>query len=182
MVTAIDCAKRLMILLWSAFLTLFSYAVSSMRILQRFATKAANPRVVGLAACLLIAIPLPGRAQSPTIDYQRDIQPLFDRYCVACLTCFDAPCQLDLAHPDGLTRGASRQPVYDGTRLEEAPPTRLFLDAKSNAARAQRDACERIFSHRQPGCLAAQAERRACGGDAKYLAPAERIGCADRGA
>ncbi|MGR8946520.1 MAG: fatty acid cis/trans isomerase [Gammaproteobacteria bacterium] len=33
----------------------------------------------------------------------------------------------------GLKRGASKQPVYDGTRLREAQPTRLHKDAKSEA-------------------------------------------------
>lgn len=70
-------------------------------------------------------------AAGAQVDYTRDVQPLFDRYCVACHACFDAPCQLDLTHPTGVARGASKLPVYDGARLEAASPTRLFVDARS---------------------------------------------------
>jgi hypothetical protein len=38
-----------------------------------------------------------------------------------------------LTHPAGVERGASKQVVYDGTRLEVAEPTRLFVDAESTA-------------------------------------------------
>jgi hypothetical protein len=68
-----------------------------------------------------------------SVDYAADIQPLFDRYCVACHACFDAPCQLDLTEAAGVTRGASKQPVYDGCRLETAEPTRLSIDAGTTA-------------------------------------------------
>ena len=69
--------------------------------------------------------------KSQGVDYEHDVQPLFDRYCVACHACFDAPCQLDLTNPGGVARGASKQAVYDGARLDPAPPTRLFIDAVS---------------------------------------------------
>lgn len=63
------------------------------------------------------------------IDYASDIQPVFDRYCVACHACFDAPCQLDLSQASGVERGASKSPVYDGARLDAAQPSRLGIDA-----------------------------------------------------
>ena len=117
------------------------YADSSPRTLREGRAKARSTLIAarstgGIAAlCLLFAILLPrlGFAQPTVIDYQRDIQPLFDRYCVACHAWFDAPCQLDLTHSDGVSRGASKQPVYDGTRIEEAQLTRLFIDARSSA-------------------------------------------------
>ena len=68
---------------------------------------------------------------TPAMDYARDIQPLFDRYCVACHACFDAPCQLNLGSYAGLARGASKALTYDGTRLKEVAPLRLFMDASS---------------------------------------------------
>jgi len=64
-----------------------------------------------------------------TYHYQRDIQPIFDHKCAACHGCYDAPCQLKLTSSDGLLRGATKLPVYDGTRLETAPTTRLGIDA-----------------------------------------------------
>jgi len=63
--------------------------------------------------------------------YNRDIQPIFDRKCAACHGCYDAPCQLKLTSAEGVERGASKQPVYDGTRLETVATTRLGIDALS---------------------------------------------------
>ena len=72
------------------------------------------------------------------IDYYGQIQPIFDRYCVACHACFDAPCQLNLASGAGVERGANKKPVYDGARLEPVPPTRLFIDAHTEAGWRER--------------------------------------------
>lgn len=65
------------------------------------------------------------------ISYTHDIKPVIDTKCIVCHACFDAPCQLVLTHADGLARGASKQPVYDGLRVSAAEPTRLFIDEKS---------------------------------------------------
>ena len=65
------------------------------------------------------------------ITYQKDIQPLFNRRCVACHSCFDAPAQLKLNCSDGVVRGASKQRVYDITRLKQAKHTRLHVDANT---------------------------------------------------
>lgn len=72
-------------------------------------------------------------AMATTPDYQKDIRPIFDQKCLACHGCYDAPCQLKLESVDGLDRGASKQPVYDGRREENAEPTRLGLDALTTA-------------------------------------------------
>jgi hypothetical protein len=98
-------------------------------------------RVVGtVLLCALLTLTLPRHvfAEDATIDYGNDIQPLFDYYCVACHACFDAPCQLDLTHPAGVGRGANKLPIYDGTRLEAAQPTRLFIDARGEQAWRER--------------------------------------------
>lgn len=58
---------------------------------------------------------------------------VFERRCVVCHGCYDAPCQLKLESFDGVERGASPALVYDGSRLIEADPTRLFIDARSPA-------------------------------------------------
>lgn len=70
-------------------------------------------------------------APAQTVHYQRDVQPIFDRTCVACHACNDAPCQLNLASAQGTERGASKLPVYDGLRDEDQAPTRLGVDALS---------------------------------------------------
>ena len=68
-----------------------------------------------------------------TPDYWRDVKPVLDARCVSCHACFDAPCQLNLASYEGLTRGASKQMVYMSSRLRDAAPTRLFTDAQTPA-------------------------------------------------
>ncbi|MEY4510421.1 MAG: hypothetical protein RLZZ450_2543 [Pseudomonadota bacterium] len=55
----------------------------------------------------------------------------FDHRCVVCHGCYDAPCQLKLSSWDGIARGATKQKVYENSRLREAPPTRLNIDAQS---------------------------------------------------
>lgn len=66
-------------------------------------------------------------------DFQSQIKPLLAARCVTCHACFDAPCQLNLTSFEGLDRGANKAAVYQGTRLREAEPTRLGLDAQSTA-------------------------------------------------
>jgi len=68
-----------------------------------------------------------------TPDYWRDVKPVLDQRCVVCHACFDAPCQLNLGAFEGIERGASQEVVYSSTRLRDAAPTRLFVDAPSAA-------------------------------------------------
>lgn len=65
------------------------------------------------------------------IAYRADVQPILDARCVVCHGCYDAPCQLLLSSPDGIARGASREVVYDTTRLTPMTPTRLGIDART---------------------------------------------------
>lgn len=58
-------------------------------------------------------------------------QEILDHRCIVCHGCYDAPCQLKLEAQAGLARGASKDVVYDGTRLRAANLTRLFDDAQS---------------------------------------------------
>lgn len=78
--------------------------------------------------------PPPSTTGIATIDYWRDVQPIFERRCALCHGCYDAPCQLNLTAYEGLARGANKKPVYDNRRLFNAEPTRLFEDAQSIAA------------------------------------------------
>jgi hypothetical protein len=71
--------------------------------------------------------PAPGLA---AVSYRRDVQPILEQRCVVCHGCYDAPCQLKLGAWEGIARGASAELVYDGGRLREAAPSRLFVDAE----------------------------------------------------
>lgn len=81
--------------------------------------------IVIVGACLLANI-----AHSET-RYYETVQPVVESRCVACHACYSSPCQLNLTHPEGLSRGASKALVYNGTRLLDEAPTRLFQDAHS---------------------------------------------------
>lgn len=72
-------------------------------------------------------------AEPANISYLHQVRPILERRCVVCHACYDAPCQLKLGSFEGLARGASKDKVYDGTRLKEATPTRLFVDALQTA-------------------------------------------------
>jgi hypothetical protein len=61
--------------------------------------------------------------------YNTNVQRVFDNRCVACHSCLESPCQLNLQSYDGLVRGLNKKTVYDGTRLKAAYPTRMFIDA-----------------------------------------------------
>lgn len=96
-----------------------------------------------VTACATIIVPdvdtLFGKADPTRFDapaapaagesYAETIQPVLDRRCVVCHACYDAPCQLKTTSWEGIARGASKTPVYDGTRWHEAPPSRLSVDA-----------------------------------------------------
>ena len=67
------------------------------------------------------------------ISYHESVKPVLENRCVVCHGCYDAPCQLKLSSMAGLQRGASKERVYDGARILPAPPSRLFIDAKTTA-------------------------------------------------
>jgi len=71
----------------------------------------------------------PSVASYQTYSYTRDVKPILEHKCIACHACYDAPCQLKLTSAEGLLRGATTQRVYDSSRLDNAAPTRLFVDA-----------------------------------------------------
>ena len=90
--------------------------------------------------CLLATVisSLTGGIQSansqsaPTDDeYTSRIQPIFDSRCIACHSCYNAPCQLNLQSHAGLARGATRLNVYDRSRPMSVAPSRLDIDGRS---------------------------------------------------
>ncbi len=76
-------------------------------------------------------VQLPESAASKDLDlaFLSEVKPILDHRCVTCHSCYTAPCQLNLAHMEGIRRGATKEPLYDGTRINEIAPTRLFVDA-----------------------------------------------------
>jgi hypothetical protein len=98
------------------------------------------PLAAGLAACRkqqpgeLPPLDVSTGAFAPlerTVSFDKDVKPVLESRCVVCHACYDAPCQLLLSSPEGAERGATKQTVYDASRLKAAPPTRMFVDARS---------------------------------------------------
>ena len=88
-----------------------------------------------------------------SISYQRDVKPITDSRCAVCQGCFDAPCQLQMGSYTGITRGASKNIVYDALRAIEMAPTRLFIDGKNNAEWRLKDFYP-VLNERNPGTVA----------------------------
>jgi Fatty acid cis/trans isomerase (CTI) len=78
-------------------------------------------------------------ASTGLVSYRKQIQPILERRCVVCHACYDAPCQLKLGSWEGIARGFSSDLVYHASRLVEAPPTRLFVDAQKASEWRNRD-------------------------------------------
>jgi len=73
-------------------------------------------------------------SKSPaTPSFRKDVLPILESRCVVCHACYDAPCQLKLSSLEGVTRGASPEIVYDQSRLKEAAPSRLYIDAEKTS-------------------------------------------------
>ncbi|WP_299873535.1 fatty acid cis/trans isomerase [uncultured Cocleimonas sp.] len=70
-------------------------------------------------------------AEKQTYDFQQHVKPIIEHKCISCHACYDAPCQLKMQSAEGVDRGASKIKVYDGARLENESPTRLFVDAQT---------------------------------------------------
>ncbi|MBI1673276.1 fatty acid cis/trans isomerase [Shewanella sp. DW31] len=68
----------------------------------------------------------------------KEVEPILNSRCVVCHACYDAPCQLKMTSSEGIERGASKEKVYQGTRLVAATPNRLFVDAFTPEAWRQR--------------------------------------------
>ena len=93
-------------------------------------------RLVLLALSLALGIVSDAAAQSPAPgadEYSSRIQPIFDGRCVACHSCNNAPCQLNLQSWSGFARGANTLNIYDRFRRHSVEPSRLDIDGKTVA-------------------------------------------------
>jgi len=73
--------------------------------------------------------------------------------CSVCHGCYDAPCQLRMTSPEGIARGASKQAIYNPSRMSEAPLTRLGVDAQTE------DEWEKLgFFNVKPAAMTANAQ------------------------
>ncbi len=100
------------------------------------------------------------RLPSGKVDYWTEVKPILEQRCVVCHGCYDAQCQLKLSSIEGIERGASRDKVYDSTRLVKAPTSRLFEDAFSVAEWRERgffpvlnERAETLEAHREMGVM-----------------------------
>ncbi|MDB4987059.1 MAG: fatty acid cistrans isomerase [Myxococcaceae bacterium] len=90
---------------------------------------ACSPKPQHAPAEPVTTAPLPTGTPAEQSSLWHAAKRTFDQRCVVCHGCYDSPCQLALSSFDGLERGATKQKVYDSSRLLAAPPTRLHVDA-----------------------------------------------------
>jgi hypothetical protein len=87
-----------------------------------------------LAGCLAKALPpVAMKIPTRTIDYQQEVKPILDKRCTVCHSCYNSPCQLKIDSFAGADRGATKEAVYNSSRLKAMDPTRLFTDAQTTA-------------------------------------------------
>ena len=89
--------------------------------------------LAGLACSRPPLPPLPELPSAPGPVSYAEVQPVLEQRCAVCHGCYDAPCQLLLTSPDGVERGATKDPVYRADRLVAMDPTRLGVDARTTA-------------------------------------------------
>lgn len=71
--------------------------------------------------------------QHKYISFANDVRPILNQRCAVCHSCNDAPCQLNFTSIEGIDRGRSKVPVYNGARFTTQEPTRLDIDASTTA-------------------------------------------------
>ncbi len=100
------------------------------------------PRILAIISTLFLVgvacvpSPLPPVTVEPVarpVSFLKDVKPVLDRRCTVCHSCYNAACQLKLDSFEGAERGGSKQAVYSSSRLRPQQPTRLFIDAQSEA-------------------------------------------------
>lgn len=65
--------------------------------------------------------------------YAQKAEQVMQGRCIACHSCYNAPCQLNLQSYQGFDRGAAKLNVYDGLRIKSVAPSRMFVDADSTS-------------------------------------------------
>ena len=118
--------------------------------------------------------PLPVAVDPARVSFEEDVRPVLDRRCAVCHGCYDAPCQLLLTSPAGLERGASKDAVYDSSRLLAADPTRLLVDEKTVEGWRERGFFS-VLEGSAPGAGDSLLLRMLALGRAHAFAPDERL-------
>jgi hypothetical protein len=93
-------------------------------------------------------VPADGLAAAAEIDYQRDIQPIFDRRCIACHGCLGSPCNLKLDSYAGAKRGAFGLNPY-ANHLTDYP--RTDMDAADSLAQWREIGFYPVLNEEQAG-------------------------------
>ncbi len=86
--------------------------------------RGSTARLQGAVALTVIGASVFGAslARSESVSFTKDVKPIFDRKCVSCHACYDAPAQLDLRSAAGIKRGAIKVDPY-APRTTPIPPT-----------------------------------------------------------
>ena len=58
------------------------------------------------------------------VSFYGDVQPILERRCSVCHSCYDAPCQLKTTCFEGIDSGGTKALVYNSDRVTADMPTR----------------------------------------------------------
>ena len=73
-------------------------------------------------------------AADRSVSYLDEIKPIFDKKCISCHACYDAPCQLKLTSAEGLAQGSSKLRIGSGKSFQSV--LRNELDTTSTTLQA----------------------------------------------
>jgi hypothetical protein len=76
------------------------------------------------------AAPSAANGPKPQLAYKH-VASILNSRCIACHSCLESPCQMNLQSLDGVRRGAFHENAYDGLREKAVAPQRMFEDAQS---------------------------------------------------
>ena len=77
------------------------------------------------------------------VDYWSDVKPVIEQRCVVCHGCYDASCQLKMSSIEGIERGASKEVVYQQSRLTRISHSREKIHIFSSHNRNEPSECRR---------------------------------------
>lgn len=63
--------------------------------------------------------------------FSQKIKPIFDRRCIQCHSCYNAPCQMNFSSVEGLNRGLVKDFEVHTKRLRADEPSRLGIDRRT---------------------------------------------------
>src|SRR5450759_2448521 len=87
---------------------------------------------VACAAKVPAPVPVAFQITQRHIDYMKEVKPVLDSRCAVCHSCYNSPCQLKLDSFEGADRGATKNAVYNSSRLRSMAVSYTHLTLLTN--------------------------------------------------